>query len=125
MIQGVTQIVIAVKDLEEAIKSYEALGFQLTRRSKNDNLGINQAFVHMGDGTEIELAQPFDANSAVGRGLERKGEGIYMLSVAVDDVQVAAKQMKENGVQLIENGDTVFVHPRAPKGVLLRLGPKP
>jgi len=35
MIQAVTQIVIAVKDLEEAIKSYEALGFQLTRRSKN------------------------------------------------------------------------------------------
>jgi methylmalonyl-CoA epimerase len=101
------------------------LGFQLTRRSKNDNLGIHQAFVHMGDGTEIELAQPFDANSAVGRGLERKGEGIYMLSVAVDDVQAAAKQMKENGVQLIENGDTVFVHPRSTKGVLLRLSPKP
>ena len=91
MIQGVTQIVIAVKDLEEAIKSYEALGFQLTRRSTNDNLGINQAFVHMGDGTEIELAQPFDANSAVGRGLERKGEGIYMLSVAVDDVQASRR----------------------------------
>ncbi len=125
MIQGVTQIVIAVKDLEEAITSYEALGFHLTRRSTNDTLGINQAFVHMGDGTEIELAQPFDANSAVGRGLERKGEGMYMLSVAVDDVPAAATQMKANGVQLIENGDTVFVHPRATKGVLLRLSPKP
>ena len=124
MIQGVTQIVIAVKDLEAAIKSYEALGFQLTRRSKNENLGINQAFVHMGDGTEIELAQPFDPDSAVGRGLERKGEGIYMLSVAVDNVRATAKQMKENGVQLIENGDAVFVHPRATKGVLLRLSPK-
>ena len=124
MIQGVTQIVIAVKDLEEAVKSYEALGFQITRRSKNDNLGINQAFVHMGDGTEIELAEPFDPNSAVGRGLERKGEGVYMLSVAVDDVQAVASQMKANGVQLIENGDTVFVHPRSTKGLLLRLSPK-
>ena len=124
MIQGVTQIVIAVKDLEEAVKSYEALGFQITRRSKNDNLGINQAFVHMGDGTEIELAEPFDPNSAVGRGLDRKGEGVYMLSVAVDDVQAAAEQMKANGVQLIENGDTVFVHPRSTKGLLLRLSPK-
>ncbi len=48
-----------------------------------------------------------------------------MLSVAVHDVQAAAKQMKANGVQLIENGDTVFVHPRATKGVLLRLSSKP
>lgn len=124
MIQGITQIVIAVKNLEEAIKSYEALGFEITRRSTNDSLGINQAFVHMGDGTEIELAQPFDADSAVGRGLERKGEGVYMVSVEVDDVQAVAKQMKDNGVQLIENGDTVFVHPRSTKGLLLRLGLK-
>jgi methylmalonyl-CoA/ethylmalonyl-CoA epimerase len=124
MIQSVTQIVIAVKDLEEAIKSYEALGFQLTRRSKNDNLGINQAFVHMGDGTDIEQAQPFDPKSAVGRGVAPKGEGSYLRSVTVDYVQAEAQQMKEHGVQLIENGDTVFVHPRATKGVLLRLSPK-
>jgi hypothetical protein len=50
---------------------------------------------------------------------------MYMLSVAVDDVQATATEMKANGVQLIENGDTVFVHPRATKGVLLRLSPKP
>jgi len=124
MINGVRQLVIAVKDLDEAVKAYEALGFKVERRAKSEALKLNQAFLYFGDGTEIELACPYDENSAVGKGLARNGEGLYMVSVTVDDVDAAAKQMKENGVQLIEGGGRVFVHPRATKGVLMRLDAK-
>ncbi|MBT5107389.1 MAG: methylmalonyl-CoA epimerase [Rhodospirillaceae bacterium] len=124
MINGVTQYVVAVKDLDDAIEAYTALGFTFDRRDRNEGLGIDQAYFHMGDGSVIELAAPFDPKSAIGRGLERNGEGLYMLSLEVDDVEAAAQKMKDNGVQLIDAGDRVFVHPRSTKGILMRLDPK-
>jgi methylmalonyl-CoA epimerase len=124
MVNRVAQYVVAVKDLEDAIKAYTALGFTFDRRARSEALGIDQAYFHMDDGSVIELAQPFDPKSAIGRGLERNGEGLYMLSLEVDDVAVAAQEMKDKGVQLIDAGDRVFVHPRSTKGILMRLDPK-
>ena len=47
-----------------------------------------------------------------------------MLSLEVDDVESATQKMMDNGVQLIDAGDRVFVHPRSTKGILMRLDPK-
>ena len=121
--QSIRELVIAVENLEEAIESYQAMGFELERRAVSETLGIKQAFFLMGDGTHIELAEPFDPDKAVGKGLARKGEGLYMIAMTVDDVEEAAKGMEQRGVRLVKGGGRVFVHPSASKGVLIRLDP--
>jgi methylmalonyl-CoA/ethylmalonyl-CoA epimerase len=119
----IREVVIAVENLEEAVEAYEAMGFELERRAVSETLGIKQAFFLMGDGTHIELAEPTDPDKAVGRGLARNGEGIYMVAMTVDDVDEAARCMKERGVRLVEGGGRVFIHPSATKGLLIRLDP--
>ena len=114
---------LAVEDLEEAAATYEAMGFKPERRDRNEALGIDQAFFSMDDGTIIELAQPFDPDKAVGKGLARNGEGLYMIAMTVDDVDAAAQGMKDKGVRLVEAGGRTFVHPSATKGLLIRLDP--
>lgn len=121
--QSIYELVIAVENLEEAVEAYESMGFTLDRRDRNEGLGIDQAFFKMGDGTIIELAQPFDPDKAVGKGLARNGEGLYMIAMTVDDVDEAAKGMKERGVRLVEAGGRTFIHPSATKGLLIRLDP--
>lgn len=123
MITGVTQLVIAVKDLEDAIKSYESMGLTVERRAKSENLKVDQAFLYMGDGTEIELACPFDDSSPIAKGIERNGEGLYMVSLGSDDVDGDAKSMEEKGARLIPGDGKPFIHPKTTKGVLMRLGP--
>ncbi len=105
------------------MEAYEAMGFELERRAVSETLGINQAFFLMGDGTHIELAEPFDNDKAVGKGLARNGEGLYMIAMTVDDVEEAAKGMEERGVRLVKGGGRTFIHPRSTKGLLIRLDP--
>lgn len=121
--KSIYELVIAVEDLEEAVSAYEAMGFKLERRGTSEVLGIHQAFFSMDDGTLIELAQPFDPDKAVGKGLARNGEGLYMIAMTVDDVDEAAKGMKERGVRLVEGGGRTFIHPSATRGLLIRLDP--
>lgn len=125
MFKGVANIAIAVRDLEEGVAAYEKLGLKLERRAVNERLGITQAFFRLGDYTQIELMEPVQQDAAVARSLARRGEGIHLLSVAVDNVQEAAKEMKARGVQLIEDGTTVYVHPHATHGVLFLLTSRP
>jgi len=99
------------------------MGFTLDRRARSEALGIDQAFFTMEDGTVIELAQPFDPDKAVGKGLARNGEGLYMIAMTVNDVDEAAKGMKDKGVRLVEVGGRTFVHPSATRGLLIRLDP--
>ena len=121
--KSVYEIVIAVENLEEAAAAYEAMGFKPERRDRNEALGIDQAFFSMDDGTIIELAQPFDPDKAVGKGLARNGEGLYMIAMTVQDVEESTKSMKEKGVRLVEAGGRTFIHPAATKGLLIRLDP--
>ncbi len=121
--KSIRELVIAVENLDEAVEAYEAMGFELERRAVSETLGINQAFFLMGDGTHIELAEPFDHDKAVGKGLARNGEGLYMIAMTVDDVEEAAKGMEERGVRLVKGGGRTFIHPRSTKGLLIRLDP--
>ncbi len=121
--KSIYELVVAVENLEEAVESYEAMGFTLDRRARSEALGIDQAFFTMEDGTVIELAQPFDPDKAVGKGLARNGEGLYKIAMTVNDVDEAAKGMKDKGVRLVEAGGSTFVHPRAARGPLIRPGP--
>ena len=124
-LQRVHHIVVRVKDLEQGIASYLAMGLILERRGENAALGIKQAFFALADGSFIEVVCPTNADSAVGKALAARGEGIHSIVFKVDNVGEAAGEMKSRGVSLIGEGSAqVFVHPKSTHGVLVQLTDK-
>ena len=125
MLKRVHHIVVRVKDLEQGIASYQAMGLSLERRAENAALGIRQAFFPLADGSFIEVVSPTQPESAVGKALASRGEGIHSIVFKVDNVAHAAGEMKSHGVALIgEGGPQVFVHPKSAHGVLVQLTDK-
>lgn len=124
-LQRVHHIVVRVKELEQGIASYQAMGLSLQRTAENAALGIRQAFFPLADGSFIEVVCPTNPESAVGKALASRGEGIHSIVFKVENVARAAGEMKSRGVSLIgEGGAQVFVHPRSSHGVLVQLTDK-
>ena len=124
-LQRVHHIVVRVKELDQGIASYQAMGLTLERTAENAALGIKQAFFPLADGSFIEVVTPTNPNAAVGKALESRGEGIHSIVFKVDNVAQAASAMKARGVSLIgEGGAQVFVHPKSSHGVLVQLTDK-
>lgn len=125
-ITGVDHIVVRVKDIEEGISTYrDKLGMELERTAESEAIGIKQAFFPLADGGFLEVVAPMGPDSAVGKALEGRGEGIHTVAMAVDDLDATVKAMQENGAQLIGVGSPqVFVHPKSAHGVLIQLTQK-
>ena len=120
----IDHIVVRVRDLEQAIGDYQdKFGLEVrTGPEEMPDLGMKRATFSVGDaGNFIELAEPLGEDSAIGRSLEKQGEGLHLVALAVEDVDAAAAQMKESGANLIETGGMTFVHPRDGHGVLYQL----
>ena len=124
-LKRVHHIVVRVKDLDQGIASYTAIGLKLDRTAESAALGIRQAFFPLADGTFIEVITPIDPNSAVGKALESRGEGIHSIVFKVDNVPQALADMKARGVSVIGDGSAqAFVHPKSSHGVLVQLTDK-
>ncbi|MBI4312110.1 MAG: VOC family protein [Chloroflexi bacterium] len=118
-------VVVAVKDLKQATATYrDTLGFTYERTAVLQPQGITSAFFHTDDGRTIEVSEPLGPDTPVGRALERRGEGVYLIALAVKDMAERVKALKAKGVQIIggdKPGDQVFIHPRSTKGILIQL----
>jgi methylmalonyl-CoA/ethylmalonyl-CoA epimerase len=122
-ITGYDHLVVRVNDLDEGIATYrDTLGLTLDRTDENDALGIKQAFFNLPGGGFIEIVAPTSPESAVGRALASRGEGMHTIAFTVDDLESTCATMKAGGAQLIgEGGPQVFVHPKSTRGILLQL----
>jgi len=122
---------IAVKSLD-ATKIYEALGLSVEHVETVATQGVRTAFLAAGD-ANIELLEPIGPDSAVGKFLARRGEGIHHICFRVDDIDAYLQRLKADGYRLINdvpvqgaNGCRVaFLHPAAGNGVLIELSEKP
>lgn len=125
-ITGYDHLVVRVKDLDEGIATYrDRLGFTLDRTDESEALGIKQAFFNLPNGGFIEVVAPTDENSAVGKAIAGRGEGMHTIAFEVDDLAATCAAMKDSGAQLIgEGAPTVFVHPKSTHGILLQLSEK-
>ncbi len=125
----VHHIAIAVRDLEEALAFYrDVLGLEMTERRQVPQEGVEIAFLPAGE-TEIELLQPLSEESGVARFLEKRGEGLHHICLAVPDIEAAMRRLQEAGAQVLSETPRVgadgtryvFVHPKSAHGVLLEL----
>ncbi len=124
-IQGVDHIVIRVKDIDQGIETWrDNLGMELERTAESEALGIKQAFFPMANGGFIELVAPINDESAVGRAIASRGEGLHTMAMEVDNLDATVKDLESKGVQLIGvGGPQVFIHPKSANGILVQLTP--
>jgi len=119
----IDHIVVRVNDLDASLKDYETkLGMKASKGPDAiPDLGMTRAILPIGDeGRFIELCEPL-GEGAIGSALERYGEGVHLVALAVDDVNAAKEEMKANGARIIEAGTQVFIHPRDGHGVMYQL----
>jgi methylmalonyl-CoA/ethylmalonyl-CoA epimerase len=124
----IDHIGIVVRDIQEALKAYEAaLGLSLREVVQVPDQQVQVAFLPVGE-SNVELVQPLAGDTGIARFLEKRGEGIHHICVEVDDIEAALARFKAHGVPLIDeaprrgaHGRVAFVHPSGMHGVLIEL----
>ena len=133
MILGFDHIDVVVKDIHQATRDYERiLGIKPTEAAvEQEGQGFMQSEFPLGNsGSYIYLVHPtsdrYQAGAAMGRSLERRGEGIHVMALNVD-VDRFMDHVKNSGEEAIpsSHSHSFFVHPRRLNGVLYQfMGPR-
>ena len=124
MPKWIDHIVVRVNDINESLKDYEEkLGMKASKGPDEiPNLGMTRAILPLGDdGRFIEIAEPLGEGGAIGNALEKYGEGVHLVALAVDNLAEAKAEMTANGARIIEAGTQVFIHPKDGHGVMYQL----
>jgi methylmalonyl-CoA epimerase len=127
MILKIDHLGIAVKDMAEAKRAYEALGFRIEAEHDVPTERVKAAFITVGE-SHLELLEPTDPASAIARFLEKRS-GLHHICVLVDDIEKSMAEMKAAGAQLLDETPRIgaggcrvaFIHPKSAAGVLLEL----
>jgi len=129
MITKIDHIGVAVKALESSLPFWsEVLGLDVSGIETVESENVKVAFLRVGNAS-IELLEPTDASSALGRHLDQRGEGIHHLTLEVRDLPAMLERLRERGVPIIGDGarpgaggrQVAFLHPKAAGGVLVEL----
>ena len=132
MLRRIHHVGVVVKRLADASRFYrDVIGLPLLKERTIASQGVRTALLAAGD-TEIELLEPLDTTSGIGRFLARRGEGLHHLCFETPDVGTALVSLKDRGAELIDTapreglaGRIAFLHPRACCGVLVELATPP
>ena len=127
-IKKINHVAIVVRDIEESLRFWrDQLGLKLDHVEDVPSQASMVAFIPVGEG-EIELVQPTDMDTGLGKYLEKRGEGMHHLCIEVDEIDGMLDDLKAQGVQLIDEvardlpgRRMAFIHPRAANGVLVEL----
>lgn len=127
MILKIDHLGIAVKDMAEARRAYEALGFRIEAEHDVPTEKVKTAFITVGE-SHLELLEPTDPSSVIAKFLEKRS-GLHHICVLVDDIEKSMAEMKAAGAQLLDETPRIgaggcrvaFIHPKSAAGVLLEL----
>ncbi|PIU57261.1 MAG: methylmalonyl-CoA epimerase [Chloroflexi bacterium CG07_land_8_20_14_0_80_51_10] len=131
MIKRIDHVAVAVKNLDEAVSTFENLfGLKPSKIEEVPDQGVKAALIAIGD-TEIELLEPTDPNGGVAKFLENRGQGIHHICLEVDDTDEELKRLEAKGAKLIDKqgrkglaGKIGFIHPKSVNGILTELAQK-
>lgn len=127
-VKKIDHICIAVKNLEEARKIWEPiLGKPEPDDPYVDELEkIKVARYWLGE-VGFELIESTSPDGEVARFIEKRGEGVMIISFNVDNTREAMDELKGKGYPFIGGArpfrdcEFAFIHPKAVSGVLLEL----
>lgn len=121
-------ISIAVRNLDEARKIWEPI----LGKSKPDDAYVDEpekirvARYWLGE-IGFELMESTAPDGDVAKFIEKRGEGVMLISLNVDNTRDAMTELKEKGYPFIggarpfRNCEFAFIHPHKMNGVLLEL----
>lgn len=125
-LRQIDHICIAVKDLKKARQVYEEdLGLELHCTYEAESEKIRVARYYVGD-VALELIEATAPDSEVAKFIEKRGEGFFLISYRVDNVDEALAELKAKGRKTIDqkprelmgNRYAFIHHPRELCGVL-------
>ena len=117
---------VAVAHLDDALETYARLfGAALEHRATVVEQGVEAAAVIVGVG-RVELLEPLEPDSPVGRFLDSRGEGMHHVAFEVGDIRAALHSLQREGAELVDAEpreglfglEVAFVHPDSVYGVL-------
>jgi methylmalonyl-CoA/ethylmalonyl-CoA epimerase len=132
MVRGLDHIGIAVTSIAEARRFYEELGLAVAHIEEVPHEGVRVAVIPCG-ASRIELLEPLSPDSAVGKFLAKRGQGVHHLCFETADVRGDSERLRGAGMELLRAAPTPgaegclvqFVHPKSAGGVLVELSERP
>ncbi|NNC76229.1 MAG: methylmalonyl-CoA epimerase [Acidimicrobiia bacterium] len=122
-------VAVAVAELDEAIPRFEALyGAVAGDRERVETQGVEEVMIPVG-GSHIQLIAPLDEDTPVGRFLDKRGEGLHHVALAVPNIEAALVHVRAVGGRLVDEEPRIggrgaliaFVHPKSWGGTLVEL----
>ena len=129
MVKKIEHIGIAVKNLEEANKTYERLlGIAPYKQEGVASEGVKTSFFQTGE-SKIELLEGTTEESAITKFVAKKGEGIHHIAFDVEDIHTEMERLRADGFKVLnaepkdgaDNKLVCFVHPKDSHGLLVEL----
>jgi methylmalonyl-CoA epimerase len=119
---------IAVKSLDGALRFYrDQLGLDVSLREAVEHEKVNVAMLPLGE-PRIELLEPTEPDSVIGKFLAKRGEGLHHIAIRVSDLNASVERLRSSGARLLNEPRAgagghlyVFVHPSSTGGVLIEL----
>lgn len=119
---------IAVRSIENALEFYQRqLGLTVSARETVAHEKVHVAMLPAG-GPRIELLEPSEDDSVIGRFLAKRGEGLHHIAFRVPNLAATVATLQLNGARLLGEPQRgagghlyVFVHPSSTGGVLIEL----
>ncbi len=127
--KAVNHIGIAVHSIEKHRDFYErVLGAKFESLEEVPSQKVRVGFYQLAD-VRLELLEPTDPSSTIAAFLEKRGEGLHHIAYTVSDIEDRLKELKANGVRLIDESPRLgahhtriaFLHPKSSCGVLTEL----
>lgn len=121
----IDHIGIAVKDLDKGFDFYkslfpEAKYERISYESGHMDIGMIQA-----ENVKVELLMPWDNESAIGKYIDKHGEGIHHIAYEVPDIEQQMKKVENVGIRRVteepyygaEGHLVFFMHPEDTFGI--------
>ncbi len=125
----IEHIGIAVRNIEEANKTYRALlNIEPYKAEEVESEGVLTSFFQIGD-SKIELLAATNPESPIAKFIEKRGEGIHHIAFDVEDIEAEIERLEKSDFVLIsknpkngaDNKIVAFLHPKSSHGVLVEL----
>lgn len=129
MLKKIEHLGIAVKSIDESLKTFEALlGANCYKLEEVASEGVKTAFIKIGE-SKIELLEATNPDSPIAKYLEKKGPGIHHIAFEVDDIFSEIDRLTKEGFTLIhtspkngaDNKLIAFLHPKSTESILVEL----
>ncbi len=119
---------VAVRSIASARGFYELLGMAVNHVEIVEHEKVKTAMMPLGQ-SRIELLEPTEVESVIGRFLAKRGEGLHHIAVHVDGIDAMFDKLRAEGTRLASDAVRVgagghryfFVHPASTGGVLVEI----